>query len=71
VERVRTYLQENRFTFPVVMGGTGDNYTLGGVYGVEGYPTNYLLGPDGRVLWRGVGFDEAALRKALSDAGLK
>jgi hypothetical protein len=35
-------------------------------FGVQAYPTNYVLGPDGRVLWRGVGWDEDALRAALA-----
>ena len=34
-------------------------------FGVRAYPTNYLIGPDGRVAWRGVGWDEAGLRAAL------
>ncbi len=70
-DRVKKYIAENNFTFKVVMGGRGEQYTLGKAYGVLAYPTNYLVGPDGKVLWRGVGFNEAALRKALADAGLK
>jgi hypothetical protein len=53
------------------MGGQGEKYTLGKAYGVQAYPTNYLVGPDGKVLWRGVGFDEGSLRSALEKAGLK
>lgn len=33
--------------------------------GVRSYPTTYVVGADGRVKWRAVGFDEAALRAAL------
>ncbi|MBI1850246.1 MAG: hypothetical protein HYR85_07870 [Planctomycetes bacterium] len=39
--------------------------------GISTFPTNYLIGKDGSVLWRGVGFDEKALRKALRAAGLE
>lgn len=35
-------------------------------FGVQAYPTNYVLGPDGKVLFRGVGYDEAALKAALA-----
>jgi len=35
-------------------------------FGVQYYPTNYLIGPDGKILWRGVGWNEAALRAALT-----
>ncbi len=35
-------------------------------FGVQAYPTNYVVGPDGKVLFRGVGYDEAALKAALA-----
>jgi len=35
-------------------------------FGVKAYPTNYVLGPDGKVLFRGVGYDEPAIRAALA-----
>ena len=35
-------------------------------FGVTGYPTNYVLGPDGKVIWRDVGFDPAMIRGALA-----
>lgn len=53
------------------MGGQGNEYKIGGKYGVQAYPTNYLVGPDGTVLWRSVGFDETGLREALAKAGVK
>lgn len=65
------YQKEGGFTFPIVMGGRGKDYTLGKAYGVQAYPTNYLLGPDGKIVWRSVGFDEAGLRAALAGMGLK
>ena len=68
---IQKYIQQGGFTFKIVMGGQGDNYTVGKAYGVMAYPTNYLVGPDGKVLWRGVGFDEPALRAALEKAGVK
>ena len=53
------------------MGGSGATYAVGNAYGVHAYPTNYLVGADGKILWRGLGFDEEALRKALQQAGVK
>jgi hypothetical protein len=70
-DRVAKYIKDNNFTFRVVMGGEGEKYTLGKAYGVQAYPTNYLVGPDGKVLWRSVGFDERGLRDALARAGVK
>ena len=34
-------------------------------FGVVAYPTNYLIGPDGKIVFRATGFDETALRAAL------
>lgn len=34
-------------------------------FGVKAYPTNYVVGPDGTVLYRGIGYDEEAIRQAL------
>lgn len=68
---IQKYVQENKFTFKVVMGAQGETFPLGDAYGVMVFPTNYLIGPDGNILWRGAGFNEAALRAALEKAGVK
>jgi len=72
-EIIRKYVDENKFTFKVGLTGqkVGAAYDIAGKYGVQAYPTNYLLDSTGKVLWRAVGFDEAELRSALSKAGVK
>jgi peroxiredoxin len=70
-ERIVKYVDENKFTFRIVMGGEGEKYTLGKAYGVQAYPTNYIVDADGKIVWRGVGFNEKALREALEKIGLK
>ena len=70
-ETVNKYMRENRFTFPVLLGGRGKDYILGRTYGVQTYPANFLIGPDAKILWREVGFDERALRTALAAAGIR
>lgn len=71
-EVVGKYWGESGFTFPHVLGGSGEQYrAIGEPYGVQAYPTNYLVDSEGNVLWRKVAFNEAALRKALQDAGIK
>jgi hypothetical protein len=70
-EVISKYIDESKFTFRVVMGGIGANYTLGKAYNVSGYPTNYLIGADGKILWRGAGYSEAIfsqLREAVEKA---
>jgi hypothetical protein len=47
------------------------HYKISEKYGVQGYPTNYVIGPGGKVAYRSVGFDEAGIRKALEKLGVK
>lgn len=49
----------------------GPAYDIPTKYGVMAYPTNYVLDENGKVIWRGVGFDEGAIRTALAKVGVK
>jgi hypothetical protein len=49
----------------------GKHHNVSGKYGVNAYPTNYVVGPDGKVAYRGVGFNEAAIRDALKKLGVQ
>jgi thiol-disulfide isomerase/thioredoxin len=40
-------------------------------YHIEAIPTNYVIGPDGKIMARFVGFDEQGIRSALAKAGIK
>ena len=55
------------------MGGpysaTGDSVFA--KYGVQAFPTNYLLDSSGKIVFRSVGFDEAGIRKALATLGVQ
>lgn len=64
---ITRYLKKAQLTFPVVKALPGTIRA----YGVQAFPTNYLLDARGKVLYRSVGFDEAKLRAALAKAGLK
>jgi hypothetical protein len=57
--------------FKIVMGGSGEKYTLGNAYGVQAYPTNYPVDRNGVVVWRSAGFNEEALPEALAKLGLQ
>ena len=63
------YKKSSKFTFPFVMDTVKS--PVAGKYKVEAYPTNYLIGKDGKVLARFVGYDEAGLKAALKKAGFK
>lgn len=70
-EQVLRYVRQGKFTFRIVMGGSGAQYTLGKAYGVMAYPTNYLVDESGKIVWRGVGFNEAGIREALAALGVQ
>ncbi len=72
-QTVNKYVKENGFSFIIGMGGDegGANYGIFSQYGVQAYPTNYVLDPDGKVVWRGLGFDEPQIRFALEKLGVK
>ena len=69
---IKKYVAENNFTFRIGLAKAKGqrSYDVAEQYGVQAYPTNYLVGPDGKVLWRSVGFDEEGLKAALKKAGL-
>lgn len=65
--RINKYIAENGWSFNITS-GQGGKYAVGSAYGVQAYPTNYLVGPDGKILWRGLGFNEADLKAAIKKA---
>jgi hypothetical protein len=67
---INKYVKEGKFTFPIGMNGKGKN-DVSELYGVQAYPTNYLISPDGKVVASFVGFDEAGMKAALRKMGLK
>jgi len=71
---INKYVAEKKFTFQVGAADKkegGATYDVGMRYGVSAYPTNYVVDASGKVIWRGIGFNEGAVRKALADAGVK
>ena len=68
---VERFARDAKATFPVVMGGGEGSYAVGRAYGVGAYPTNLLLAPDGKVLFRAVGYSEEVIRKFLKKAGVE
>ncbi len=66
-DTVARYWKESKFTLPVALKGD----KVGETYKIEGVPTNYLIGSDGKILAAIEGFDEEGLRQALAKAGIK
>jgi hypothetical protein len=65
---ISKYIKENNFTFQIGMREGDKPYNADTQFGVEAYPTNYLIGADGKILFRCVGFDEEGIKKALEKA---
>lgn len=63
-ETIRKYFEENKFTFRPVMQKSDE---ISRAYGVSAYPTNYLVGKDGKIRYRSVGYDEAGLKEAIGE----
>ncbi|WP_394794823.1 redoxin family protein [Armatimonas sp.] len=64
---ITNYFAKAKLTFPVVKGVPGTFRA----YGVQAFPTNYLVDAKGKIIYRSVGFDEAGMKKALAKLGLK
>jgi thioredoxin-like negative regulator of GroEL len=67
-EVINKYAKETNFEFPIVMDKKGGD--IAKMYGVMAYPTNYLI-KDGKVFAKFVGFDEKAMKAAITKMGFK
>ncbi|MGC4046635.1 MAG: redoxin domain-containing protein [Armatimonas sp.] len=61
---LKKYISKNDLTFPIVM-GKPDTFDQ---YGVSSYPTNYLVSPEGKILWQGTGYDPSGTGLGLKPA---
>lgn len=70
---INKYVDKNKFGFKIGMGGKagGGDYGVFEQYGVQAYPTNYILDSEGKVVWRKTGFDEAGIRETLKKLGVE
>lgn len=73
-EEIGPFLKGKGLTFPVALAGEGDK-EISRWYGVRGFPTTYIVGPDGRIITRDTGFSESAtlvsIRKTLATLGVE
>ena len=59
-EEIEYWWTNSEFTLQAVR---QDDEDVSEAFGVKAYPTNYVVGPDGRVIYRGVGYDQEAQAK--------
>lgn len=65
------FVRRRMLGFQVCIDGKETNRAVTHVYKAKTLPTYYLLDPAAKVLWRGIGYQEAALREAVAKAGIK
>jgi peroxiredoxin len=70
---VLAYAGQHGLTFPIAMGGPlkKSPKTIFNRYGVQAFPTTYVLDPTGRIIWRSLGWDPAGLNRALKRLGVQ
>ncbi len=66
---VKAWAERHGLTFPVGFNKTSTD--LVGMFKVRAYPTNVLYDREGKVIYKGEGFDPAAVMKALGEAGIR
>ena len=59
-EQIEYWWTNSEFTLQPVR---QDDEDVSEAFGVKAYPTNYVVGPDGHVIYRGVGYDQEAQAK--------
>ena len=67
-ENIKSYFEKGKFTFRPVRQKASE---ISEAYKVSAYPTNYVIGPDGKVAEAVLGFDEAKLKAALDKVAPK
>jgi hypothetical protein len=60
---VQSWWKSEGFKLRPVQQHSGD---VSAAFGVQAYPTSYVVGPDGRIIWRGTGYEPAMIRGALA-----
>ena len=66
-KRVRPFVQELKLSFPIALDEDG---TVGRDYGVRALPVSFLIGRDGRILWRAIGgrdWESAQARRLFAE----
>lgn len=66
---VNAFFKEQKVTFPSLRDVLGDD-SVTEKYGASVFPTSYLIGSNGKILFRTVGYDIEGIRGALRKAGV-
>jgi peroxiredoxin len=56
-ERAKKFIEENGLTYTFLENGEEDAEVVDAIFGIQGYPTSYLIDRDGRILFAHLGFE--------------
>jgi peroxiredoxin len=65
-QEIRVFAQQHRLTFPVAADSHRDIYKL---FADAGIPRNYVVGPDGTILFQSIGYKEAEFDQMVALIG--
>jgi len=63
---IEKYWKDEDFKHDPVM---QDGSAVSDAFRVQVYPTNYVIGPEGRIVYRSVGWDQSQVLKACASKG--
>jgi thiol-disulfide isomerase/thioredoxin len=66
-ETIAKFWKENHLSLRAALNGD----RVAELYKIQGFPTNYLIGNDGKVRGQIEGYDPDAIRQTLARAGIK
>jgi thiol-disulfide isomerase/thioredoxin len=65
IPQIKAFLKASKLTIPCAV--NGDQAVK--LYGVQGYPTNYLISPNGKVAYSSSGFGEESFQRLVDEVG--
>lgn len=66
-ERAKEFVQKHNLTYMVLVDGS-EKGEVAQLYGVEGVPTNVVIGKDGKIRYLQAGFDPEGMKRAIEEA---
>ncbi len=57
-ERAMKFIEQKGLTYTMLENAEGDDEVVGNIFKVRGYPSSFLIGRDGKVMFFHLGFEE-------------
>ncbi len=57
-EKAKEFIEENELSYHFVQDDEGDDAIVRGIYGIQGFPTTYIIDKNGKVMFSHLGFGE-------------